>query len=293
VPANYSLSSDGYYYTPTEEIFGGNKYSTGWLKANGCSRKPRHYPTRFDGGKFEMYCVSEGDCSDGDVVRCAWNGGHNWLFNNAEANGGLVTEFLLRWSKPSHVGAGSVAGGPRRAVTLLQNLTLDQDSEEPNSGLLELVDHNVTTASGRHYGDPDVGCRDDEDSIPAGTGRTCAPRIGVSFVSSDSNAPPTPQCKVGGVMRYPNGCPTDAPVTAHSTAWPVCLAKAPLTKPNQQANTDAYMKGDFHCLLACPCGSDGATCSADSHRQCPRGARCERGDLRHLASGVCTYHGTQ
>jgi poly(3-hydroxybutyrate) depolymerase len=35
VPANVSLSADGYYYTTTKEIFEGGKYSSGWKKANG------------------------------------------------------------------------------------------------------------------------------------------------------------------------------------------------------------------------------------------------------------------
>lgn len=32
VPANESLSADGYFYTPTHEIFDGGKFSTGWKK---------------------------------------------------------------------------------------------------------------------------------------------------------------------------------------------------------------------------------------------------------------------
>ena len=51
VPANWSLSSDGYYYTPTKDIFGGDRYSTGWLKANGCKGAGKHYPTPYDGEK--------------------------------------------------------------------------------------------------------------------------------------------------------------------------------------------------------------------------------------------------
>ena len=37
-------------------------------------------------------------------------------------------------------------------------------------------------------------------------------------------------------------------------------------------------------------GIDGAGCGEDSHRHCPRGARCERGELRNRAQGVCVYH---
>merc|ERR1712232_93433 len=81
-----------------------------------------------------------------------------------------------------------------------------------------------------------------------------------------------------------NGCPVDAPTDERSKAWPICIAKG--------NTTDPYDAGDFHCLLVCPC--DGATavgvdCGAAAHAHCPGGARCERGDLRHRAHGVCTY----
>ena len=110
------------------EIFDGNKYSSGWKKSNGCSGHARHYPTRFDGNK-KFYCVSEGDCSGGDVIRCAWNGGHNWLFNDATSNGALVAEFLLLWAKPSHIGKGQVVGQEVIRGNVL-NTTILIDSEE-------------------------------------------------------------------------------------------------------------------------------------------------------------------
>merc|ERR1712166_1725892 len=69
VPANSSMSSGGYYYTPVQEIFEGNKYAGGWKKANGCTGPISHYPTNYD-GQSQLSCVSEGDCSGGDVVRC-------------------------------------------------------------------------------------------------------------------------------------------------------------------------------------------------------------------------------
>ena len=67
-------------------------YSSGWKAANGCSGRASHYETPYDGTK-SFYCVSEGSCTGGDVIRCSWTGGHHWLFDNAEANGGLVTFF--------------------------------------------------------------------------------------------------------------------------------------------------------------------------------------------------------
>ena len=60
------------------------------------------WPTKYD-GHLRFYCLREGQCSGGDVIRCSWDGGHNWLFNDAKANGGLLTTFLLQWTKPTHV----------------------------------------------------------------------------------------------------------------------------------------------------------------------------------------------
>ena len=86
VPANFSLSSDGYYYTTgvpdralhgrvdtdlkytskhhmaVKDIFEGDEYSTGWLAANGCSGRSRHYHVPYEGIK-DLHCLSEGDCT--------------------------------------------------------------------------------------------------------------------------------------------------------------------------------------------------------------------------------------
>merc|ERR1740123_1337710 len=138
VPANVSLSSEGYYYTPTAEIFGGNKYSLGWKVSNNCSGPNSHYKTKYDGVK-ELYCVSEGSCKGGDVVRCAWNGGHNWFANNASDNGGLVTDFLKQWTKPSHIGMGRIEEEQEQLLVEPENL--EQEGEDAEYGPFK-----------RHYG---------------------------------------------------------------------------------------------------------------------------------------------
>merc|ERR1719410_2502102 len=70
VPANVSLSGDGWYYTVVSEIMNGNKYNLGgWKAANECVGESSHYSTVLD-GECSLYCVSEGTCSGGDVVRC-------------------------------------------------------------------------------------------------------------------------------------------------------------------------------------------------------------------------------
>ena len=147
---------------------------------------------------------------------------------------------------------------------------------------------SLATAPRAHYGDPARGCLQGEDVLLAGRGRVCAPKIGAKPAAADPSphhpAPPTPHCELGGVAPSRNGCPVDAEVDEHSQAWPVCLAKGNAT--------DAYMAGQFHCMLVCPCPEGaGADCGEHSHAHCPKGATCQRGELRHRAHGVCTYHG--
>merc|ERR1719171_3035479 len=121
VPANVSLSADGYYYTTTAEIFGGGSYCAGWKKSNGCDSRSYHWKTQWD-GQDELWCVSE--CSKGDVVRCSWKGGHNWYGNSATKNGGLVTFFLLQWTKTSHIGNGTTTGGVPVPAKMLTNIEI-------------------------------------------------------------------------------------------------------------------------------------------------------------------------
>mmetsp|Transcript_55802 Transcript_55802/g.180896 ORF Transcript_55802/g.180896 Transcript_55802/m.180896 type:complete len:613 (+) Transcript_55802:229-2067(+) len=289
VPANISLSGEGYYYTTTDEIFFGNQYSSGWAQSNGCTGTPTVYHTSQD-GLHELWCVSAGDCPGGDVVRCSWNGGHNWFGNSAENNGQLVTEFLLKWTRPSHQGRGYSVGQLKGIPVLLEDIEISAVEVAPT-----LQDAQVEVAPSRaapplpgpqpHYGDPDLGCLPDEDAIYAAYGRTCAPTIGVVPAAEDSprGAPPVPQCRLGGVAPFDNGCPKDFDgLLPGSKAFPVCLAKGD--------SSDPYMDGQFHCLLACPCSGSRVQCDADSDAHCPGSSRCRRGELLNLGLGICTYH---
>jgi len=285
VPANVSLSGDGYFYTPTHEIFDGNAYSTGWKSANNCTGPSSHYVTKYDGIK-QLWCVLEGQCSGGEVVRCSYTGGHNWFNGGGKDNGGVVTDFLLKWAKTSHVGRGYSKGDKSGPGHLLEDIVVLEDAGGPNDPSMTPVprwsDKVLEPAAAGHYGNPAHGCLKDEDVLEVGTGRVCAPKIG----SEPDIKPPTPMCQIGGVVPMENGCPMDSNV-AGSMAWPICVAKG--------NTTDPYTDGDFHCLLVCPCheGQKGVTadgsCSDEASAHCPVGARCERGELRKRDQGVCTY----
>merc|ERR1712139_550279 len=128
----------------------GGTYSSGWRTSNGCTGGTAHYPTSFD-GQYSLYCQSTGTCTGGDVVRCSWNGGHNWYGNNPTSNGGLVSEFLMKWTKPSHVGFGHVQGEPApEDVEWLQDITIIDDHEEGNP--FADMPMTLNSVNGGHYG---------------------------------------------------------------------------------------------------------------------------------------------
>jgi hypothetical protein len=217
-------------------------------------------------------------------VRCIYNGGHNWFNGGGRFNGGLVTDFLLQWKKASHIGQGYSKGEDASRSTLLEDIVVyDEDAvaEDPASSPQPRWSVQALTPVAKgHYGDPTKGCLQDEDVVPVGSGHTCAPRIATEPAMT---SPPTPRCKLGGVAPSSNGCPSDANIDG-SSAWPICLAKG--------NTSDPYDRGDFHCLLVCPCElgmtADGQ-CGSEAHAHCPAGSRCERGDLRKRDQGICTY----
>lgn len=100
VPANKSMATNGWYFTPTDEIF------KVWKEANGCNREGsnaislRSWPTTLDSFK-SLSCFSEGDACLAPVVRCGYSGGHGSFAGGGLANGQLVWEFLSRFSKAS------------------------------------------------------------------------------------------------------------------------------------------------------------------------------------------------
>eukprot|EP00401_Gymnodinium_catenatum_P006284 CAMPEP_0117468618 /NCGR_PEP_ID=MMETSP0784-20121206/6270_1 /TAXON_ID=39447 /ORGANISM="" /LENGTH=539 /DNA_ID=CAMNT_0005262635 /DNA_START=137 /DNA_END=1756 /DNA_ORIENTATION=+ len=279
VPANVSLSGDGYYYTTVQDIYYGGEFSAGWRASNGCSGSTSHYPTSFD-GEFGLYCVSTGHCTGGDVVRCSWNGGHNWYGNNPTSNGGLVSEFLMKWSRPGHIGFGRMQGEERGEGKVLEDIRISEEEEDEPSGF-DALPASLTVVSRGHYGNPADGCLDDEDVVKLAQGSACMPAISsTTYVDQ----PPAPRCKIGGTSpSLVNGCPHDAAVPLGSNAFPICLGKG--------NTTDPYVNGEFHCALVCPCEKIDALgqCSPDSNVHCPSGATCQLGELRHRGQGVCSY----
>ena len=329
VPANVSLSADGWYYTTTDEIFNGGEYSDGWKAANECEGPAAHWPTQWD-GEDDFYCISE--CPEETVVRCMWDGGHNWLFNNAKANGGLVTKFLMQWTKPSHIGGGrSVGDAPRESAPLKNVKILGAYDPSPNvtaafaalprtlkpvaappaakeveavGGMSEaviVVDDELASNNKKkrqhHYSDPKSGCRDDEEEVRAGTGTVCAYKIGAKFERGSNNST-TREGDHRGLptpqCKLGGAAPhlNGCPFDADVPAWSKAWPIC-LAKSADEDELNPYRNGDFHCLLVCPCVDDpkeDGKCGPEAHAHCPHGAYCERGELRNRAHGVCTYH---
>jgi polyhydroxybutyrate depolymerase len=274
VPANSSTSSGGYFYTTVKDIFEGNKEAPGWKKANGCSGGIKAYPTEFD-GQSGLSCVSEGECTGGDVVRCSWNGGHNWYGNSAKLNGGLVTDFLLKWTKPTFKGGSG---------EVFQDITITEDEITPVRDLSSVL----TSRPEGHYGHPAHGCLETETAISLADGIVCAPKIDVDAEAESEDGLPVPKCRIGVLngLAGESGCPRDAHVGEDSKSFPICMAAGETDTP--------FENGEFACMLACPCevevNEDGTVqCNDDSHSHCQRGAYCRRGETREMSYGVCTF----
>jgi len=278
VPANTSTSSGGYFYTTVHDMFEGNDQAPGWKSANGCSGHISAYPTSYD-GQSGLSCVSEGECSGGDVVRCSWNGGHNWYGNSAKLNGGLVTEFLMKWTRPTFKGGSG--------TNLLQDVAIVGDELIEGRDLSSVL----TSAPAGHYGHPAHGCLETETIISLADGVVCAPKIGVDLdVEQDeaSDGLPQAKCRIGVLngLAGLSECPYDAQVAEDSKAFPICMAAGETDTP--------FENGEFACMLACPCDievhEDGTVhCNDDSHSHCQTGAYCKRGETREMSYGVCTF----
>lgn len=97
-----AVASDGWLYEPLNDVF------QEWRSANKCTDRTARWVTPLDGTR-DLFCWGFVDC-DAPVVRCAWNGSHQYFGNDAILNGQLVWSFLSQFSKPTHMGAGVSTG---------------------------------------------------------------------------------------------------------------------------------------------------------------------------------------
>ncbi len=271
---NGPVSSEGWIYELMTNIF------AAWEPANGCTGKDKvtQYKTPLD-DTYKLYCWGKkcGAGGSAPVIRCAWDGGHNYFGNSGEYNAPLVWSFLSRYSKPSHIGKGVSRGkvttalvpeserratavpAPRRKSANVAPLAVDPEVD-------------VTRRNKRPYGNPKNGCMEGESVISFGTGdktggRTCAPLRKRG------------QCKAGGYRQKHNGCP--AGPQGQSAVFSTCLAKA--------RNASAAVGSEFHCFLACDRAATKTDPDPDADSACPPGATCMAGHLRFDHVGICVY----
>ena len=72
IPADGSLSSDGYWYTPVDDVM------DAWGSSQGCDAIATPYMTVSDGIRG-WACTQRADCATGaEVVSCSWLSHHWW-----------------------------------------------------------------------------------------------------------------------------------------------------------------------------------------------------------------------
>lgn len=98
-PGNDTTSSDGWNYEPVDNVL------RVWAEANGCSNPGniQKFNTNED-GEMGLWCVSFGNCPSGvDIVRCSYNGGHDWPggYFNGNVGARLAFDFFRHYTKIS------------------------------------------------------------------------------------------------------------------------------------------------------------------------------------------------
>ncbi len=72
VPLDGSRSSDGYFYTPNEDV------ASQWASSQQCDPDATPVSTSWD-GVGDLECVEHTNCANGSrVMNCSWNGRHDW-----------------------------------------------------------------------------------------------------------------------------------------------------------------------------------------------------------------------
>lgn len=267
------VSSEGWIYSLMTDIF------AAWEPANGCSSSdvPAHWPTPLD-GTDQLYCWGKTCGGENPVIRCAWNGGHNYFGNTGRLNSRLVWSFLSQFTREAHLGKGLSSAAPVAAT----NATILSSPARPSPAALAVTrappPANATSVdtSRPHYGDPKArgGCRHDEDELTFAEGVTCAPKM-----LAPGGAP---TCDVGGYRNEANGCPADHAKSPDAAALSTtCLAIS--------AETDAPVGSDFHCVLSCDRTASLTSPDPTADAACPGTGRCVAGHTRLLHVGICVY----
>jgi polyhydroxybutyrate depolymerase len=94
VPADGSLSSDGFWYTPVNDVM------DAWGSAQGCEAGAMPYPTSSDGTR-NWACTQRANCVTGaEVVSCSWRAPH-WYPKTPQSDFGntAIWEFFSKHSR--------------------------------------------------------------------------------------------------------------------------------------------------------------------------------------------------
>jgi polyhydroxybutyrate depolymerase len=94
VPPDGTLSTDGYWYTPVDQVI------DAWGTAQGCDETDTPYPTVSDGTR-NWTCMQRANCATGaEVVSCSWRGPHWWpKIPQSDFGNEAIWEFLSKQSK--------------------------------------------------------------------------------------------------------------------------------------------------------------------------------------------------
>jgi polyhydroxybutyrate depolymerase len=94
VPPDGTLSTDGYWYTPVDQVI------AAWSAAQGCDETDTPYPTVSDGTR-NWTCTQRANCAKGvEVVSCSWRGPHWWpKIPQSDFGNEAIWEFLSKHRK--------------------------------------------------------------------------------------------------------------------------------------------------------------------------------------------------
>ncbi|KAH8063728.1 hypothetical protein JL722_2914 [Aureococcus anophagefferens] len=176
------VSNEGWIYSLMSDIF------AVWEPANGCEDEPASQWKTPQDGVDERYCWGK-TCGGNPVVRCAWNGAHNYFGNEGSKNSRLVWNFVSRFTKESHLGRGEVDASSESRFS--EGLV---SSARPAAAALaverEIAEAEPARAARpRASGDPRSAAADGTRRFGA-DGRVCAP--------AKTGRSGAPTCAVGG-----------------------------------------------------------------------------------------------